>query len=459
MKKFLKILLWILFFPIMLLIWGIQRKNKLVIISGIILSILFVFIGTSENSTANTTLDTDNTSSLSSDIPKEDNESKNLTNNNLNFDHKSSQEDKNSEEIVVSETNETENLNSNSNFDSTIENTQNENQNDKIKDENVVNEVVNETDNISDVKNSNVEDENNDNSISENTNIEETSANTSSPSKSTISIDNSETTSTESIEIPIKNEEIIEKPTEKEKAQDSTETTHITNDEKLLVKIVDLNHENEYIVLQNITTKEINLKNWMIVSVLGDQKYVFEDYILSPEEKVKIGDTEKNNDIDLYWLEGKGIWNNNETDLAELYNPEHKLIDTYDGLNLQTIPPTVEEDKKEVNIIENSTPTSSEIRVEIIELDKKAEYIKLKNNTDTDINLKNWKILSVRGEQEYIFADYILQSGKTVKIGDTEKNNDIDLYWLEGRGIWNNSKSDPAELYDNNNTLIDKFND
>jgi len=327
MKKFPKILLWILFFPVMLLIWGIQRKNKIAIISGVILSVLFIFIGTSENSTANTALDTDNTSSLSPDIPKEDNESKNSTNNNLNFDHKSSQEDENSEETVVSETTETENFNSNSSFDSTIENTQNENQNDKIKDEN----VVNETDNISDVKKSNVEDENNDNSNSENTNIEETSINTSSPSKSTISIDNSETTSTESTEIPIKNEEIIES--------------------------------------------------------------------------------------------------------------------------------TTEEDKKEDNIIENSTPTSSEIRVEIIELDKKAEYITLKNNTEIDINLKNWKILSVRGEQEYIFAEYILQSGKTVKIGDTEKNNDIDLYWLKGRGIWNNSKSDPAELYDNNNTLIDKFND
>ena len=455
MKKFPKILLWILFFPVMLLIWGIQRKNKIAIISGVILSVLFIFIGTSENSTANTALDTDNTSSLSPDIPKEDNESKNSTNNNLNFDHKSSQEDENSEETVVSETTETENFNSNSSFDSTIENTQNENQNDKIKDEN----VVNETDNISDVKKSNVEDENNDNSNSENTNIEETSINTSSPSKSTISIDNSETTSTESTEIPIKNEEIIESTTEEDKKEDSAEITNIINDEKPLVKIVDLNHENEYIVLQNITTKEINLKNWMIVSVLGEQKYVFEDYILSPEEKVKIGDTEKNNDIDLYWLEGKGIWNNSETDLAKLYNPEHKLIDTYDRLNLQTIPPKIEEDKKEDNIIENSTPTSSEIRVEIIELDKKAEYITLKNNTEIDINLKNWKILSVRGEQEYIFAEYILQSGKTVKIGDTEKNNDIDLYWLKGRGIWNNSKSDPAELYDNNNTLIDKFND
>lgn len=98
-------------------------------------------------------------------------------------------------------------------------------------------------------------------------------------------------------------------------------------------------------------------------------------------------------------------------------------------------------------------------QVNIIELDKKAEFIILKNNDDVDLDLTGWKILSVRGEQSFIFPEYILKVDSTVKIGDSDKNSDVDLHWLNGQGTWSNSKSDPAELYNAKGELVDRYED
>jgi len=45
-----------------------------------------------------------------------------------------------------------------------------------------------------------------------------------------------------------------------------------------------------------------------------------------------------------------------------------------------------------------------------------------------------------------------------VKVGDSGKGT-VDIDWQEGRGVWNNSKSDPGELYDANGVLIDRWDD
>jgi hypothetical protein len=96
--------------------------------------------------------------------------------------------------------------------------------------------------------------------------------------------------------------------------------------------------------------------------------------------------------------------------------------------------------------------------VKIITLDKVNEFIILKNLSDTVIDLKGWIIVSVRGKQSYTFDTYILKPNQEVKIGDSKKST-VDLYWLEGLGIWNNSKSDPAQLYDSNYNLVSVMED
>ncbi|WP_105614019.1 lamin tail domain-containing protein [Vallitalea okinawensis] len=78
--------------------------------------------------------------------------------------------------------------------------------------------------------------------------------------------------------------------------------------------------------------------------------------------------------------------------------------------------------------------------IEIIELDKKDEYIILKNSGSDPVNLSGWTILSVKGGQTFTFSKFILESNSTVKVGDSAKNPDVDFHWLEGRGTWNNSE-------------------
>jgi len=96
--------------------------------------------------------------------------------------------------------------------------------------------------------------------------------------------------------------------------------------------------------------------------------------------------------------------------------------------------------------------------IQIISIDKINEFIILKNVSDVPVNLKGWIIVSVRGKQSYTFDTYILKPNQEVKIGDSKKSP-VDLYWLEGRGVWNNSKSDPAQLYDSHYNLVSVMED
>ena len=75
------------------------------------------------------------------------------------------------------------------------------------------------------------------------------------------------------------------------------------------------------------------------------------------------------------------------------------------------------------------------------------------------ICLTGWKIVSVLWNQSFTFPAFSLATGGEVKVGDSANNSAIDFHWLDGGGTWNNSKSDPAELYDSTGKLVDVYND
>jgi hypothetical protein len=108
-----------------------------------------------------------------------------------------------------------------------------------------------------------------------------------------------------------------------------------------------------------------------------------------------------------------------------------------------------------------TTPTDEVVSnsgVVISKLDKQAEYIIIKNSSFNAVDLTGWKVVSVLGNQSFTFPTFNLEPDAFVKVGDSEKNSDIDFHWLDGGGTWNNSKSDPAELYNSNDELVDKYN-
>lgn len=96
--------------------------------------------------------------------------------------------------------------------------------------------------------------------------------------------------------------------------------------------------------------------------------------------------------------------------------------------------------------------------VAISELNKTAEYIVIKNSSASAVDLTGWKIVSVRGNQSFTFPAFSLAAGASVKIGDSASNTSIDFHWFDGGGTWNNSESDPTELYDCTGKRVETLN-
>lgn len=102
------------------------------------------------------------------------------------------------------------------------------------------------------------------------------------------------------------------------------------------------------------------------------------------------------------------------------------------------------------------TKTNNSANVIISNIDKKGEIVTITNKSSKDINLKGWKIVSVSGNQQYVFPDYVLKAGASVKVASGNKPG--DLVWGE-ENVWNNSQSDPGELYDSHGNLVSKYED
>ncbi len=95
-------------------------------------------------------------------------------------------------------------------------------------------------------------------------------------------------------------------------------------------------------------------------------------------------------------------------------------------------------------------------QVKIILLDKFGEIVVIRNDSGDDVDLTGWTLLSVTGDQEFIFPEYILEAGGRVTI--TSGVKDGDLEWGR-KNIWNNSTSDPAVLFDADKNQVYWFND
>jgi endonuclease YncB( thermonuclease family) len=107
----------------------------------------------------------------------------------------------------------------------------------------------------------------------------------------------------------------------------------------------------------------------------------------------------------------------------------------------------------------DSSPKSVSIGdIAITEVDAVGEKVTITNYGSTDINLRGWKLLSVTGAQTYNFKDdYDLKAGTSLTLlsGSSAAAGEGKLLWTTAN-IWNNTTSDPAELYDNTGALVSK---
>ncbi|RAP76604.1 stalk domain-containing protein [Paenibacillus montanisoli] len=105
--------------------------------------------------------------------------------------------------------------------------------------------------------------------------------------------------------------------------------------------------------------------------------------------------------------------------------------------------------------VPGSTPPNSEGNVIISDVNAVNETITVKNNGTSDINLKGWKVVSVTGNQTYVFSDYTLKAGLTVTLvsGADAKSETGKIVWTT-KNIWNNREADPAQLFDATGALV-----
>ncbi len=98
------------------------------------------------------------------------------------------------------------------------------------------------------------------------------------------------------------------------------------------------------------------------------------------------------------------------------------------------------------------TPVNQGIVIENI--NKEAEVVTIRNKTSVDVDLRGYKLVSVTGNQSFIFPTFILKAGASMTVSSGDQGGDV--MWTTAN-IWNNSKSDPGVLYDPNDREVSRF--
>jgi endonuclease YncB( thermonuclease family) len=110
---------------------------------------------------------------------------------------------------------------------------------------------------------------------------------------------------------------------------------------------------------------------------------------------------------------------------------------------------------------ENQTPTVGALgKLVIVSVDKDKEIVAIRNEDKKIVDLSGWKLVSVEGNQFFIFPNNSsIEPNQTLYIisGANASTNapagEKSLIWTT-KYIWNNDKPDPAELYDMNGNII-----
>jgi len=114
-----------------------------------------------------------------------------------------------------------------------------------------------------------------------------------------------------------------------------------------------------------------------------------------------------------------------------------------------------EEDNKSGEEEENAEDEENENEsVSIQNIDKVKELVYIKNNGNTKVNLKGYKLLSVKGNQEFIFPEVTIEPGEVITVSSGDGKGDIQ--WGK-QNMWSNSDEDPGKLFNRDGKLISEF--
>ena len=68
--------------------------------------------------------------------------------------------------------------------------------------------------------------------------------------------------------------------------------------------------------------------------------------------------------------------------------------------------------------------------------------------------MKGYKLLSVKGNQQFIFPEVTIEPGQVISISSGEGKGDIE--WGK-KNMWSNSSEDPGKLFNRDGKLISEF--
>ena len=102
-----------------------------------------------------------------------------------------------------------------------------------------------------------------------------------------------------------------------------------------------------------------------------------------------------------------------------------------------------------------SRPTSG--KVDLLSKDLQAEVVAIQNNSNADVSLDGWQLVSVEGNQIYNFPNITLKIGKTIYVtsGQDAKTGSNYLQWTK-KQIWVNT-GDPAQLINAKGEIVSEL--
>ena len=115
----------------------------------------------------------------------------------------------------------------------------------------------------------------------------------------------------------------------------------------------------------------------------------------------------------------------------------------------RTFPPATE------TPLPTTTPTPTPVSpVAIINVDKVAEYAEIQNFTETEINLRGWRLVSEVGSEACSLRG-TLEPGEVLRIWVRRGDPGFDCRL--GREIWSDNEADPAVLYNADGEEVSRF--
>lgn len=97
------------------------------------------------------------------------------------------------------------------------------------------------------------------------------------------------------------------------------------------LEIIYKNNVDEIVTIQNNSDETISLKDWILVSVAGNQQFKLPNISLQSGKKISIvsGPDAMSGQGKIQWTK-RAIWLNNESDKAELRNPKGEVVSEYE---------------------------------------------------------------------------------------------------------------------------------